>query len=218
MKSTEWSKRFLASTRGQIVAMLRRANCTVNDLTAALNLTDNAIRSHLTSLERDGLVQQNGVRRGLRKPHYSYSLTPEAEQLFPKAYGALLNQVLVVLQRRLPPGEKENILREVGEQMAQSYHLTAAGAEPVEPPSLEARLQAGVQALGELGGLATVETHNNRFFIRGGSCPLTAVTADHPEVCLLAETFVAGIVGLSVQQRCNHQGAPQCCFEIMPGA
>ena len=209
------------------MAMLRHANCTVNDLAAALHLTDNAVRSHLTSLERDGLVQQSGMRRGLRKPHYSYSLTPEAEQLFPKAYGALLNQVLVVLQHRLPPGEQESILREVGARLAEPYslgpaHLGTAHAAPMDQPNLEpsldARLQAGVQALGELGGLATVEMHDGHFFIRGDSCPLAAVTAEHPAVCLLAETFVAEIVGLSVQQRCNHQGAPQCCFEIMPSA
>jgi len=40
------------------------------------------------------------VRRGLRKPHYAYSLTPEAEQLFPKAYGALLGELLTVLEQR----------------------------------------------------------------------------------------------------------------------
>src|SRR5215212_6909899 len=98
MSINQWNQRFLSSTRGHIVTLLRGAVRTVNELAAALNLTDNAVRVHLTSLERDGLVQQKGMRPGLRKPHYAYELTPDAEQLFPKAYDILLNQLLTVLQ------------------------------------------------------------------------------------------------------------------------
>lgn len=208
-KSTEWNKRFLASTRGRIVALLRGACCTVSDLAAALELTDNAVRAHLTSLERDGLVQQSGVRRGLRKPHYSYRLTPEAEHLFPKAYGALLNELLSVLQQRLEPEEKEAILREVGHRIAAQY------APRGQTPALDQRIETAIQAFGDLGGLAETEQHNGHLYIRGDSCPLATVVPDHPEMCRLAETVVADIVGLPIRERCVRGGSPQCCFEVM---
>ena len=51
-------ERFFASTRGQIVTLLRRALRTVDELAGELGLTDNAIRAHLAALERDGLVTQ----------------------------------------------------------------------------------------------------------------------------------------------------------------
>lgn len=60
----------------------------MNDLAAELDLTDNAIRAHLLTLERDGLLKQSGTQPGFRKPHATYALTPEAEQTFPKAYGS----------------------------------------------------------------------------------------------------------------------------------
>src|SRR4028119_1918149 len=110
MRAPQWNKRFLASTRGRIIGLLRSSSRTVNELAAALNLTDNAVRSHLSTLERDGLVQQSGVRPGLRKPHAVYELTAEAEQLFPKAYAPLLNQVLDVLDERLAPEALEAVL------------------------------------------------------------------------------------------------------------
>ena len=78
---------FWASTRGQILVLLRRGTETVNDLAAALGLTDNAVRAHLTALERDGLARRSGTRRGSRKPTVTYALSAEAEQLFPKEYG-----------------------------------------------------------------------------------------------------------------------------------
>ena len=62
MKPQQWRQRLLKSTRGQILALLRTGNRTVNELAAILNLTDNAVRAHLVSLERDGLAQQHGTR------------------------------------------------------------------------------------------------------------------------------------------------------------
>src|SRR5258708_19814815 len=106
-----WHKnqRFLASTRGQIITLLRRSSHTVDELAQALGLTDNAIRAHLATLERDGIVQQRGVRRGSGKPAAVYGLAPEAEQLFPKAYGPLLHQLLAVLYDPLPPAQLETL-------------------------------------------------------------------------------------------------------------
>src|SRR5262247_3931031 len=118
MKLQKLNKRFFESTRGQIVSLLRRSDCTVNELAEELELTDNAVRAHLLTLERDGLVRQGGVQRGHRKPHFAYELTPEAEQLFTKAYDALLNVLLSVLKERLAPDELGEVLGEVGRRTA----------------------------------------------------------------------------------------------------
>src|SRR5258708_7180515 len=103
MKRSGWRQRLLKSTRGQILALLRTENRTVNELAAILNLTDNAVRAHLLSLERDGLAHQHGTRPGTRKPHAAYALSSEAEQFFPKAYGPLLNHFVTVISNRLTP-------------------------------------------------------------------------------------------------------------------
>jgi predicted ArsR family transcriptional regulator len=97
------------STRGRIVTLLRGTTKTVNELAEALQITDNAVRAHLLSLERDGLIRQSGTQRGIRKPHFAYELTDEAEHLFPKAYDALLNQLIAVLKGRLKPLELEEV-------------------------------------------------------------------------------------------------------------
>src|SRR6266581_530224 len=112
MPRLQWNQRFFASTRGRIVMLLRRASRTVDELAKALNLTDNAVRAHLATLERDGIVRQGGVRRGSRKPSSIYDLAPEAEQLFPKAYDPVLQHLLEVLGERIPADEMETLLRE----------------------------------------------------------------------------------------------------------
>lgn len=99
METTKFDRRFFESTRGRIVTLLRGSDRTVEELSVELELTDNAVRAHLLTLERDGLVQQSGLRRGPRKPHFIYALTPEADSLFPKAYDALLNRRILKAAR-----------------------------------------------------------------------------------------------------------------------
>ena len=77
MKPEHWRHRLLKGTRGQILALLRTENRTVNDLAAVLHLTDNAVRAHLLGLERDDLVQKRGIRPGTRRPHAAYGLSSE---------------------------------------------------------------------------------------------------------------------------------------------
>ncbi|HSP06209.1 MAG TPA: ArsR family transcriptional regulator, partial [Acidobacteriota bacterium] len=118
MEPTKIGARFFSSTRGQIVRLMRGATRTVEDLAASLNLTDNAVRAHLATLERDGLVSQTGVRRGTRKPHFTYALTSAAEELFPKSYDALFNVLLTVLKGKLTSQQLKKVLREVGRKLA----------------------------------------------------------------------------------------------------
>lgn len=206
MKHTKLDRRFMESTRGQIVSLLRGGPRTVEELAGLLELTDNAVRAHLTTLERDGLVRQSGVRRGPRKPHFTYSLTPEAERLFPKAYDDLLNQLIVVLKGRLSDADLEGVLREVGRGLAAD--VSAAGDD------LRSRVEAALKALENLGGAALAEQEGEKTVIRSGACPLAEAVSIHPEVCRLAESLIAGIVKAPVREHCDREGAPRCRFEI----
>ncbi len=208
MKTTKLDERFFDSTRGRIVSLLREGSRTVNELALKLELTDNAVRAHLLSLERDGLIRQSGVQRGPRKPHFAYELTTEAERLFPKAYDALLNQLITTLKGRLPPAALEEVLREVGRSLAARH---ASGHTPAD---LEGRVQNALEVLKAIGGSPSVESEGGRLTIRSGGCPLAAAVVEHPEVCELAEALVAEIVGVPVRERCDRGESPECCFEL----
>jgi predicted ArsR family transcriptional regulator len=206
--STSWYLRFLTSTRGRLVALLRRDTQTVDDLAAELDLTDNAVRAHLAALEADGIVRRSGVRRdgGVGKPAYAYTLTAEADQLFPKPYAVVLNELLDALDGRISPDEVAGMLRSVGKRIAREY--------PAGRGDTRARLESAVAALNQLGGLAEAENRDGAPSIQGYGCPLAAVVPSHPEVCHLAEAFVSEVAGLPVHECCNRDGAPRCRFEL----
>ena len=208
MKTTKLDERFFDSTRGRIVNLLRGGTGTVSELSEKLGLTDNAVRAHLLTLERDRLVRQSGVQRGARKPHFSYELTHEAEHLFPKAYDALLNQLITALKGRLPQAALEDVLREVGRSLAASQ---VSGKSSTD---LEGRVQRALEVLTAMGGTPTVEREGSKLLIRSGGCPLSAAVVQHPEVCELAEALVSEIIGAPVREHCDRGERPKCCFEL----
>jgi predicted ArsR family transcriptional regulator len=199
-------ERFLATTRGQVVTLLRYEPRTVNELADALGLTDNAVRSHLAVLERDGLVRRGEPRRGAGKPSFTYELTHEADRLFPKADGLLLHHLLGILTERLPSDEINRILREVG-------HRVAAGQAPPRG-ELRHRVDRGLAFLNELGGLAEIQAAEGGFVIQSTSCPLATAVAACPDACYLAESLLTDVIGVPVRQTCEPGATARCRFEI----
>lgn len=205
------NKRFWTSTRGRIVLLLRRGHHTVSELAEALHLTSNAVRAHVTGLERDGLVRPSGKRPGLRKPIVTYGLTPEAEQLFPKLYGPILRHVLDVLQERLTMKRLDEIVRAIAHRMAVDYRPIVQASRSRD------RGEQAALVLHELGGFCEPEHQDGRVILCCSDCPLSAVVAGHPEVCVLMETVLTEVLGVPVQQRCRAEPQPQCRFEIEDG-
>src|SRR6185437_6367739 len=207
MAQSEWGERFLASTRGRIVSLLRREPRTVNELADALQLTDNAVRAHLQSLERDGLAQQSGTRPGFRKPNFTYELTAAGGQVFAKPYAAILQQLLAVLGERLGNEQVEAIMREVGRRIAANF------ASKVQSADVAERVNEAVAVLGQLGGLAEIERTDDGLLIRGFDCPLAAAVEGTPAACRLAETLLSELIGAPVVEKCQHGTSHRCLFQ-----
>ncbi len=210
---TNLGRRFLESTRGQIVALLRREPRTVEELARALDLTDNAIRSHLSTLERDGLLRQVGVRRGpgAGKPATLYEIHPDAEPSFSRAYAPVLRALLEELAAQLPPERGDALMDGLGKRLAAEMGRPAG--------DLEARVRAGSALLHALGGDVETDCGEDALVIRGcGGCPLSAAVSRRPELCEAVESLLTEYIGAPVRQRCDHGERPRCRFEVPSAA
>lgn len=195
------------------MALLRCGPLTVDSLAQSLGLTGNAVRAHLVTLERDGLVRQSGVRRGTGagKPATLYELPPEADLMFSRAYPPVLTAVLEEVIARLPPDQAEAFLIAVGRRLAEPLR-------PAEGASRRERLLAAVEALNRLGGAATLDEAGPVPVIRGCGCPLGAAVTNRPETCRAVESLLAVVAGTPVRHCCQKGDRPSCCFEVAPAA
>lgn len=203
-----WTRHFGGSTRGRVVALLRRGARSVEDLAAELGLTDNAVRAQLATLQRDGVVAPVGIRREgtVGKPATEYGIAPEAGTLFSSAYAPVLTTLLDVLGERHTRQELVSLMRSVGRRLAPQ---TAAKGP------LEKRAKAAVALLGELGGEADLVPAEGGWDIRGHGCPLAQAVVGHPETCRAVETMLAEATGTTVREHCDRSsGVPCCRFNI----
>jgi predicted ArsR family transcriptional regulator len=203
-----WFDRWVNSTRGRILSLLRSDDATVSDLAENVGVSDNAVRTHLASLQRDGLVEEAGTTHegGVGKPAQLFRATAHGEELFPKAYAAVLGHVLRTVAEQ--EGEEglvallENVGRRVG-------HLDRPNGRP------EDRVEATAQLLRALGGdIDIVPQADGSWMLEGNGCPLSAVVRDQAAVCTLIEALAAEATGEAVTQCCQHGDRPRCSFRI----
>lgn len=206
MADSRWDKRFLDSTKGQILGLLRRGSRTIDEIASLLGVTDNAVRIHVSALERDGIVQQRGARPTGGKPAYLYEVSPEGDRLFTKAYVPVLTQLVAVLEERMSTEELQAVLRDVGRRLAGNASATTG--------DLRARAEAAAAILTELGGIVDLEDVDGSLVLRGFSCPLADAVRAHPATCHAAESLVEELVGVDVLERCDKGERPRCRFVI----
>jgi predicted ArsR family transcriptional regulator len=197
-----------SATRRRIISLLRSNDRTVAELAGELGLTDNAVRSHLQTLQRQKLVVSSGTRPGTRKPHAAFSLTVEARRAFFEGCEPLLSHLISALAGQLSPEQFEKALRESGRRIAR------AASSGRKAGSVGQRVGCALKALQSLGGQAVLEHQDGKMVIRGAACPWAVLVNEHPEVCLAAESLLAEMIQVPVRQHCERGRSPHCAFEI----
>ena len=206
-----WERQIGGPMRGRIIALLRRGASTVEELSAALGVTDNAVRAHLQRLERDGVVSTTGTRQGpgAGKPATTYRIAPEAEPSLSSAYAPVLTALLQTLAERTPPAELDALMRDVGRRL---------GSSQPKAGSLDARVRAAAALISSLGSEIDVERTPDGYLLRGFACPLAAVVRAEPSACLAVEELVETVVGVPVRERCDRSDGPRCRFQVLATA
>lgn len=200
----------LGRTRARLLRLVRRSPASINDLAAAVGITDNAVRGHVAALERDGLLREESQRATGGKPARVYDLTREAEELFPKAYALVLQELIATLREGQGEDAALALLREVGQRLG----AASAAANATEA----ARVAAASAVLESLGGSIEAERSNGAWLLRSAGCPLSGVVGSAPEACALVESMVAEITRQPVREVCDRSGRPRCAFLIDSGA
>ena len=85
-----FSWEFSNTPAGRVLKAIQlRGKASIKDVAADLGVTSSAVRLHLTQLQASGAIQAEKVRKGVGRPYYVYSVTPQAHNLFYKDYGDL---------------------------------------------------------------------------------------------------------------------------------
>ena len=213
--------KLLFTTRGRLLVLLKkRGPCTVAYLSSQLLVTRNAIRQHLSSMERDNLVSQRLVKGGPTKPSLSYSLTQQAETLFPKQYALVLSQLVQELGRRQGEQQVEVLLDKLGHSSA-SLHLNKMAslkATNNQNGEFSAAVQEVIGILERGGGIMEWEETGRGGMLRNYNCPYAGIISYQAPLCLVQRGMLQRLLEPAwVEVACDPKES-RCQFRVsFPG-
>jgi predicted ArsR family transcriptional regulator len=206
--------RFFASTRGKIVTELRRrGSASAADLAHEFGLSPNAVRQQLVVLERDGLVLEKPVRRGPTKPTLEFSLSADADKLFPQAYDKMLTAVLREVRDQFGTPAVDRIFDGLSKRAVERARLRVTAELP------EQKVAQLTEMLRESGVVASYSLIDGGFALHEHSCPYSSVAKDHPEMCQVIHHVIEETIGGEHEQTESlAHGGKECRFEMKPNA
>ncbi|HEX3670788.1 MAG TPA: helix-turn-helix domain-containing protein [Candidatus Cybelea sp.] len=204
--------RFFQTTRGKIVSELRRrGSASATDLARSFGLSPNAVRQQLMVLERDGLVAETPVRRGPTKPTYEFSLTTEADKLFPQAYDKLLSAVLHEVRAQFGPAGVEQVFDGLSRRAIERARLSVTATDP------EQKVAQLTEMLRKSGVVAEYSLIDGGFALHEHNCPYSSAAKEHPEVCqVIHQVIDETLGGEHAQTESLAHGGKECRFELHP--
>lgn len=204
------------STRREIVNILRTVGpLTVGALGDRLGITHVAVRRHLTSLERDGLVSSVQERLPMGRPTRVYSLTEAADELFPKKYGSFTLEVLDFLSHNAEE-MIDQFFANRGKGMSDKYGPDVTSG--ISLPERVARL-ADIQTAN--GYLANWEQgEGDQLVLKEYNCPVHQVSRKYPHACHHELEFFKSVLGTENVERveCIAKGGSCCRYTIEPSS
>ncbi len=180
----------LGARQHELVLLLKQQGAaTIPELAARMALNVETVRHHVSALERQGLIARTGRRRaGRGRPEIVYGLTAEAESLFPRREG----EVLQALAKHLKETGNEAAL----ESFFASYIEARRPAALARVAHLEgrARVDEVARILSELGFMALAESENGTG-VRLCHCPLRELVAETTIPCRAELGFIRELLG-----------------------
>ena len=198
------------STRMEVLELLRRNGpCSAETVASDLNVTPNAVRQHLTNLERDGFVVSRPERGGRGRPALLFELTERADAVFPKRYGQLATMVLREVEESGGPEALDDIFAKVAARHARAIEHDLEGLD------FDEKLSRVVTWIGRAGTLAEQSETPEGAKVTIHNCPFRNTALKFPQVCTITPQLISQLLGAAVSQADSiHRRDPYCSFVV----
>jgi predicted ArsR family transcriptional regulator len=196
-----------STRRTEILSLIKRhGELTVKQLSGEIGITTMGIRQHLAALEGENLVECRMQRQKVGRPVQVYSLTQNAEDLFPSGYVRLLLSILDVLVELDGPGKLRQVLKRRTERLLGDYRQRMNGLTLPE----RFKVLAGIRdeegcmceaVVDRTGKCALIEHH----------CPTAMASRKYPEMCQYEMELFEQALGVKLVRKEHMGSGGKCC-------
>jgi predicted ArsR family transcriptional regulator len=198
----------------QLLKLLRsgRNGLSVEELSKGLEITRNAVRQHLSSLEAAGLVATGATRpSGGGRPQQLYVLTELGKEMSPRQYSWLAQLVLASVRREEGLENMGKRMNEIGAGVARQLRSQFPGLS-----SHEEKVEKLAEVMDQLGYSARKATYSpGEAIIEADNCVFHSMAKKDQEICHLDRGLMETFTDSKVEQNeCMARGGNICRFRL----
>jgi predicted ArsR family transcriptional regulator len=207
--------RVSAAKRRLLEELKRIGPATAVDLAEALDLTDVAVRQHLSSLEETGLVTSGpGPTGGRGRPPTTWSLTDRARGEFPDHHAQLSIELIDAMRRAVGEAGLRKVVDARADLQVDAYRYRVPGTEA----SLRSRVGALARLRSAEGYMAEVVREGpDRFLLIEHHCPICEAATSCTGICRAEWDVFRRVLGDDVTvDRVEHllSGGARCVYRL----
>ena len=200
-----------SSQKREILLLLKRApDRSLTDIAADLHVSKVAALKHLTSLEREQLVERSYRTSGIGRPRAHFRLSGSSARLFPEAYTQMSLSALAFIEQRLGHAAVVELLQQRAREVADATRARFEGRDLPGKVAELARVRAEGGYMAEMGG-----RRKGAIEMREHNCPILALAGQYPEACEVERRLFENLLKANVDV--SHRvvaGDPVCRFLI----
>jgi predicted ArsR family transcriptional regulator len=204
----------LGDPKRRLVDHLKRAApCSTRELGEVLEVTDPAVRIHLTELEDRGLVEgATALPTGRGRPKMMWQLTELAVDLFPDHHDDLTVELISAVRGALGEDGLQAVIEERGRRQLLSLNDRLAGST-----DLRERVDRLAKQRTAEGYMAEVKPDGDALMLVEHHCPVCTAASSCQQMCSSELELFSNVLGPDVQvERTDHllSGDARCVYRI----
>lgn len=199
-------------TRTDIINALKRADgLSASQIARHLDITPMAVRKHLVSLERDGLIVSTVAPGTVGRPARHYRLTAQSDDLFPKQYDSIAVEFLSDLAALDGPDKIDTLFSRRAERTFEMLRARVSRAT-----TFDQRVASLAAGMDDLGYLASWEqTGPGAYTVSQYNCAIQRVATTFPQACFYELETYRRLLDADVHRSCHMvSGDHMCCYVI----
>ncbi len=201
------------STRDRILQMMKTSGpLSTKEITGQLGITEMAVRRHLGTMERDGLIESKMVRQTMGRPTAVYGLTELAESMFPKKYHTLTLDLLGELEQECGEETVNRLFDRRKDKLNRQYEADMHGKDLFEKVQRLAEIQ------NENGYMTECETQDDgQYVLMEHNCPISQIANRYNHACECELKLFESLLDAKVERtECLAQEGQKCVYVIKP--
>lgn len=202
------------STRSALLRLLKmRGSCSTSEMAEAMGITEMAIRRHIQSLEKDGIIRSTLVRQAMGRPSYRYSLTDSADDLFPKNYSQLALDLLDQLESHEDGDERiARVFEGRRDRLERRYRSRISNLPPEQKIAVLTEIQ---NESGYMAECAPDAEARGTYTLHQYNCPVAKVARQYRHACHCERQLFERLLDADVERtECLAEGHIRCTYKI----